>query len=128
MPRGFPLADDWNRCRGRSRQTGLRCKRSAIPFGDFCIFHGGNQPAHRAKAEERMNRYAEGWHGPLDSPDPVYVRRIKVQAWERSNDRYQRRLERKRAARANRPNREKARAGEPIPWEMANWDWDELLN
>lgn len=84
--RGFPLGE--YRCVGKSRQSGERCKRTGVPFTDppRCIIHGGNQPEVRAKAEARMKQYDAGM---LDPSDPPWLRRQKVQAWERANERYQ---------------------------------------
>lgn len=32
------------RCRGKSRQSGRRCKRRRSPGSEYCIFHGGRAP------------------------------------------------------------------------------------
>jgi hypothetical protein len=97
--RGFPL-EPWTQCTGRSRQSGERCKRSSTPFSQppRCILHGSNLPAARAKARERMEAYANGM---IETLDPPWVRREKVQAWERAEERYQRRLMKKKGTLAD---------------------------
>jgi hypothetical protein len=42
-------------CRATSKQTGLPCKRIAIPGGHVCVFHGGKSPQVKHAAKERLN-------------------------------------------------------------------------
>ena len=41
-------------CTATSKQSQQRCRRCAIPGGHVCASHGGNAPAVRAKAQQRM--------------------------------------------------------------------------
>lgn len=43
------------RCTATSKSTGERCRRSAIPGGTVCRWHGGAAPQVRAKAAERLS-------------------------------------------------------------------------
>jgi len=41
-------------CTAKSKQSGMRCKRIAIPGGRVCYIHGGAIGHVKAKAEERL--------------------------------------------------------------------------
>jgi hypothetical protein len=41
-------------CTARSKQTGKRCRRPAIPGGTVCFTHGGGAPQVRAAARVRL--------------------------------------------------------------------------
>jgi hypothetical protein len=43
-----------SQCTARSKQTGLQCRKSAIPGGAVCRFHGGAAPQVQAAALERL--------------------------------------------------------------------------
>ena len=45
--------DDDRQCTATSKQSGVRCKRLAIPGGRVCVMHGGATPAVRAAADRR---------------------------------------------------------------------------
>jgi hypothetical protein len=44
------------RCTAKSKQTGNRCGRTAIPGGTVCRYHGGKAPQVAEKAMERLMR------------------------------------------------------------------------
>jgi hypothetical protein len=110
MPWGFPRGE--NVCKSTSRQTGGPCKRAAVPFGDFCIFHGGNRADHRAKVKERFERYLAGWHPEHERPDSPEMRRRKIEAYLASEERYQRRLMKKNGTLADWEAESKRQADE----------------
>ncbi len=41
-------------CRATSKASGQQCKRSAIPGGTVCRYHGGAAPQVMSKARERL--------------------------------------------------------------------------
>jgi hypothetical protein len=43
-----------NRCTARSKQSGVRCKKQAIPGGNVCVIHGGKSPLTREAARRRL--------------------------------------------------------------------------
>ena len=45
-------------CKATNRK-GMRCRRSPIPGGVVCRFHGGSAPQVRAKALERLMQYQD---------------------------------------------------------------------
>lgn len=50
-----PIAEkDPMRCSARSKQSGVQCKRTPIPGGTVCRYHGGMAPQVQAKAKERL--------------------------------------------------------------------------
>ena len=42
------------RCKAHSKQTGQQCKRTPIPGGTVCRYHGGLAPQVQAAAKERL--------------------------------------------------------------------------
>lgn len=42
------------RCRAKAKVSGERCKRTAIPGGTVCFYHGGAAPQVRSKAAQRV--------------------------------------------------------------------------
>lgn len=48
------LAQASHRCTAKSKQSGERCSKYAIPGGNVCHMHGGNAPQVRGKAMERI--------------------------------------------------------------------------
>lgn len=51
-------APDKRRCKARSKKSGDRCRRYAIPGGSVCAMHGGSAPQVRAAAERRLEAAA----------------------------------------------------------------------
>jgi hypothetical protein len=66
--------DPSGRCLGTNRQ-GERCKRSAVPGGTVCRWHGGASPNARRAAAERLARArartAVGKLGVIECEDPI---------------------------------------------------------
>lgn len=50
---GVPTSDE-DRCTGKNKKTGNRCKRWAIPGGTVCVMHGGKAPQVQAAAQARV--------------------------------------------------------------------------
>ncbi len=48
-------ASSAKRCHARSKQSGQRCKRLAIPGGTVCVMHGGAAPQVAAAARRRLS-------------------------------------------------------------------------
>lgn len=46
--------DEQYQCTAKSKQSGSRCRRAAIPGGSVCWMHGGASPATRAAAQRRL--------------------------------------------------------------------------
>jgi hypothetical protein len=47
--------DESRRCTAKSKQSGERCKRAAIPGGKVCSIHGGKIPRVQAAAQRRLD-------------------------------------------------------------------------
>lgn len=41
-------------CSAKSKQTGQRCRSTAIPGGTVCVVHGGSAPAAKMAAQRRL--------------------------------------------------------------------------
>ncbi|HXG90347.1 MAG TPA: hypothetical protein VNJ02_18635 [Vicinamibacterales bacterium] len=41
-------------CSAKSKTTGVRCRRTAIPGGTVCYYHGGAAPQVKRAAKERL--------------------------------------------------------------------------
>ena|SRR5438128_3971815 len=52
-PNVLYVMDD-RQCTAKSKQSGVRCRRAAIPGGRVCHIHGGNIPHVREAALERL--------------------------------------------------------------------------
>lgn len=48
-----------NQCRAKSKTTGNRCRQPAIPGGTTCVYHGGQAPQVRRKADLRLAQLVE---------------------------------------------------------------------
>lgn len=55
---GAVAVDESRQCRAKSKRSGVRCKRAAIPGGRVCVMHGGATPSARAAAERRRTESA----------------------------------------------------------------------
>jgi len=69
------LPPDDRRCTAKSKQSGERCKRRAIPGGHVCIIHGGRTPgavaaAQRQLVEQRARRSLADLHTTEAVVDP----------------------------------------------------------
>ena len=59
------------RCRARSKRSGERCRRLAIPGGTVCVMHGGAAPQVAAAARRRLSDAAARELLPRIAPDAV---------------------------------------------------------
>ncbi|MET3949696.1 hypothetical protein [Arthrobacter sp. UYEF36] len=64
--------EDSRRCRGKSKQSGERCKKAAIIGGTVCRIHGGGSPAVKAAAQRNAElEAARGQLAALGEPESV---------------------------------------------------------
>lgn len=93
---------DARRCSARSKRTGERCRRVSVPFTEvegrgLCKYHGGWSPAVFEKARKAAERFAMGWHSPLESPPSAFEKRVRLERFYEAEDRYERNRQKKQA-------------------------------
>lgn len=92
-------ATEPRRCRARSKRSGERCRRLAIPGGTVCVMHGGAAPQVAAAARRRLSDAAVREVLPRVAPDAV----ARVSAPEQHGIDVSRALERMARARKRKP-------------------------